>query len=394
MSYSKLKDYCTTSRQHEIIDSLIASNNMSETARKLGITRQAIQGTLKAIKLKGASQGYSPEHSMTRPVPENFQVKRISSYYDEDGQLSRQWVIGEPGKENQADMLKEFCEGLQAELKPAKRIKKPKGKFNKDLLAAVVIGDAHFGMLADASDNLTEDFNIQIASADLTSAIDYLVDMAPPAAEGILVNVGDFLHHDSSKNATGAGTPLDVSTRHPKALRIAGAVLRYCVERMAEKFPKVRVVNAAGNHDPTSALALSMFLEGLFEKSPNIIVEPTESKFYFLEFGKNLIGITHGDRIPANRLAGVMTRLAAEQWGRTQYRRWWVGHIHHKQKIALDSGCVVESFNTLAGTDAWHTASGYGGERGIEMIVLHKEFGEIGRQSPSLEMVRAHTIAA
>ena len=81
-----------------------------------------------------------------------------------------------------------------------------------------------------------------------------------------------------------------------------------------------------------------MFLEGVYEKNDRVIVEPTESKFYFLEFGKNLIGVTHGDRIPANRLGGVMTRLAAEAWGRTQYRRWWVGHIHHKQKLALDIG--------------------------------------------------------
>jgi hypothetical protein len=389
--YAALQQFCETDRQTEIIKNLIDTDSLTKTGVLLGISRQAVQNTLKTIKKKARLRGWDPEADMTRPGGEGIGLKRVSTNYDEDGAIRQQWVIFEPGKEEQGQQLIEFLEGLKAEIKPTKKSKVPKGKFKKDLLSAIVIGDGHLGMLADKEDNLDEEFNIEIATADLCAAIDFLVDSAPNAEEGMLVNVGDFLHHDDTKNRTpGHGNPLDVCTRHPKALRIAGATLRYCIDRMADRFKKVRVINAAGNHDPGSAIALSMFLEGVYEKDPRIIVEPTHSKFYFLEFGVNLIGVTHGDQIPANRLAGVMTRLASEMWGRTKYRRWWVGHIHHKQKLALDAGCTVESFNTLAGTDAWHAASGYGGERGIEMITLHKEFGEIARLSPSLEMIRAY----
>ncbi len=389
-NYKKLKEFCNTNRQQAVLALLAENSSMTKTAKEMNISRQGVQNIVKAVKHHGRKRGYDPDHDMTHPGPEGMALKRLSTNYDKDGEINQQWVIFEPGKEHQEQMFRDFCQGLSDEIAPQKKIKKPKGKFKSELLSAVVIGDGHLGSLAHKEDNLVEDFNIDIATKDLCAAIDYLVDQAPLAEEGMLVNVGDFIHVDGASNTTTGGTPQDTSVRHPRMLRIAGATLRYCINRMAEKFPRVTVVNAAGNHDATSALALSMFLEGLYEKDPRVTIEPTESKFFFREFGKNLIGITHGDRIPANRLTGVMTRLAAEQWGRTQWRRWWVGHIHHKQKLAMDAGCTIESFNTLAGTDAWHSASGYGGERGIELITLHKEFGEIGRLSPSLEMVRAY----
>lgn len=390
-NYSKLLEYCNTERQTEVLQTLIDAGSLTKAAPLLGVSRQAVQSAIKTIKKLARLQGYDPDKGLTKPQGNGLALKRVSTNYDEEGEIRQQWMIFEPGKEQQGEMLKEFCQGLADELKPAKKTKMPKGVFNPDLLSAIVIGDGHLGMLADKEDNHDEDFNIHVATKDLCSAIDYLVDTAPPSEECLLVNVGDFLHHDNTKNATpGHGNALDVCTRHPKALRIAGATLRYCIDRMAEKFPRVRVINAAGNHDPSSAIALSMFLEGVYEKDERIIVEPTMSKFYFLEFGKNLIGVTHGDQIPAPRLAGVMTRLASEQWGRTTWRRWWVGHIHHRTQQAMDAGLTIESFNTLAGTDAWHAASGYGGERGISLITLHKEYGEIGRHCPSLEMIRAY----
>lgn len=389
-SYEKLLDYCNTPSQIATLNAIIHQGTRSKAAGVLGVSRQNVDQSIRVIQKNARLRGYDPDMDLTKPSGDGLALKRVSTNYNAEGEINQQWVIYEPAKEEQMNRLREFCEGLMVELPRAKPTLGPEGKFNANLLSAIVIGDGHLGMLADKEDNLVEDFNIEVATADLRAAIEYLVASAPPSEECMLVNVGDFLHHDNTKNATpGHGHPLDVCTRHPKALRIAAATLRYLVDRMAEKFPRVRVVNATGNHDPSSAIALSMFLEGVYEGHPRVIIEPTKSKFYFLEFGKNLIGITHGDQIPAQRLAGVMTRLASEQWGRTQWRRWWVGHIHHKQKLALDAGCTVESFNTLAGTDAWHAASGYGGERGIELITLHKEYGEIGRLSPSLEMIRA-----
>jgi len=389
-NYANLLSYCKSDRQIEIFQGLIKHNSQNKTAQELNINISSVKEIVARVKNQASKQGYDPEHDMTHPIPMHMGLQRVSTNYDDEGNVRSQWVISKPGAEDAEQGFRAFCKGLTDEIAPLKPAKKPKGKFNNQLLAAIVIGDAHLGSLAHKEDNLKEDFNIDIATKDLRNAIDYLVDQAPMASEGMLINVGDFCHIDNAANTTTGGTGQDTSARHTRILRIAGATLRYAIDKMATKFPKVRVVNAAGNHDMTSAIALSMFLEGLYEKDKRVIVEPTESKFYFLEFGKNLIGVTHGDKIPFSRLAGVMTRLASEQWGRTKYRRWIIGHYHHSKRQEMDLGVTVEVFNSLAETDAWHSSSGYGGERVITCITYHKEFGEIGRNAPSLEMIRAH----
>ena len=390
-NYKELIEYAVTDRQKEILETLSDGLTITDTGEAHEISRQAIQNVIRAVKIKARQRGYDPERDLTRPVGEGMGIKRVSTNYDKKGDIAQQWVIQEPGKEEQGQRMMAFCKGLQDQFTPAKptNYTHPR-QMNTDVKACIQIGDAHLGMYAEKTDDYGEDFNIDIATADLRMAIDYLVDIAPYAEEGMLVNVGDFLHVDNAENTTTNGTRQDVACRHPSMLRIGGAVLRYCIDKMATKFKTVRVVNAAGNHDSSSAIALSMFLEGIYENCPRVIVEPTNGKFYFHEWGVNLIGITHGDRIPAPRLASVMTRLAAEAWGRTTHRRWWVGHIHHKQMLEMDVGCRIESFNTLAGTDKWHMDSGYGAERSISMILLHKDYGEIGRFNPSLELVKAY----
>jgi hypothetical protein len=158
---------------------------------------------------------------------------------------------------------------------------------------------------------------------------------------------------------------------------------------MLTKFKKVIVINARGNHDNDTAFALNMFLQGIYEKEPRVEVQGNRAKFNYIEFGKCLIGVNHGDKINTSRLVGTMTKMQAEAWGRTTFRRWWIGHIHHKTKQETDFGCMVESFNTLVPLESWHAACGYGAERRITMITLHKEFGEVSRLEPSIEMIRA-----
>jgi hypothetical protein len=71
-------------------------------------------------------------------------------------------------------------------------------KFADDLLPTIVIGDAHFGMRADARETKARDYDTKIASNDMLDAIEYLVDAAPASEQALLVNVGDFIHANGS----------------------------------------------------------------------------------------------------------------------------------------------------------------------------------------------------
>ena len=110
------------------------------------------------------------------------------------------------------------------------------------------------------------------------------------------------------------------------------------------------------------------------------------SKFWYYKFGKILIGSTHGDTAKPNKLPEIMAADKPSEWGDTDYRYWYTGHIHSRNVIEF-SGCVWESFRTLAAKDAWHSGAGYRSGRDMCSILLHKDFGEIGRNTVSVKMI-------
>jgi hypothetical protein len=94
--------------------------------------------------------------------------------------------------------------------------------------------------------------------------------------------------------------------------------------------------------------------------------------------------MTHGHRVKARELVGVMATDMAEAWGRTKHRMWYTGHVHH-ESVKEFPGCVVESFRTLAAKDAWHHAQGYRARRGAVADVWHRTRGKILRHEIGVE---------
>ena len=105
-----------------------------------------------------------------------------------------------------------------------------------------------------------------------------------------------------------------------------------------------------------------------------------------MHFGKVLIGSTHGDMAKPANLPLIMAADKQKEWGSSDFRYWYVGHVHHKD-IKEHPGCIVESCRTLAGRDAWHTAMGYRAGRDMQLIVHHRNFGETVRIRCDVSMV-------
>jgi hypothetical protein len=374
----KLKEYATD-RQAEYIDAVNKHGSNTRAAKALGIGRRAVDTGILSVKKKAASSGYAPDNDFTNPTAPGFGIKRVSTNYNEDGQINQQWVIQEQNKENQQEAFKEYMAGFLEDVKgKAKKTVKPKLKHDKDLMSMIVIGDAHVGMYAWHEETGKTDFDTNIACRDMRAAIDDLVERSPNAETGVLVDVGDFMHANTSDNATAKGTALDVDTRFPRILRAAGMVMRYCIDKMLTKYKNVVVIIAKGNHNPEPAVAVALMLNFYYDKEPRVDVKDTIGMFHYLEWGRHLIGVNHGDKIKPARLVSVMARDQAEAWGRTRFRRWITGHIHHERVIEHD-GCTVESFNTLAPPDAWHSGAGYGASQSMSLITLHKTKGRHSR---------------
>ena len=369
----------------EIIAALREHGSQAKAARALGLNLRTLERRIPLL----ARKGYSPDHDMVHPVPDGFMAKGVSGLYRRgEPEPLLQWVMSSVDHVRQAEMQQAVIAALQEEVRGLwVPFKAPKVTLENEL-SAYLIGDAHFGLYAWAEE-AGEDFDTSIASKDLRAAIDELVDRAPPSATGYLVDVGDFLHADSRNNSTPAsGNQLDVDTRFPRVVKIAVAALRYCIGRMLQKHTRVEVFITPGNHNPNSAGWLAMVLAAYFERDKRVIIETSPGKYFYRRFGNTLIGITHGDKTKMADLPGIMATDRAQDWGQTQHRYWWTGHIHHTRHQEF-RGCFVESFNTLAASDAWHHESGYRSSRQMQRIDIDASQGIVGRRLCSIGMIRA-----
>ena len=127
----------------------------------------------------------------------------------------------------------------------------------------------------------------------------------------------------------------------------------------------------------------------IFEREPRVIVDMSPSYYLYHRFGRVLIGVTHGDKAAAKfkDLGPIMATDRAKDWGETEHRYWFTGHIHHEKKQEFP-GVVVESLNTLAAADAWNAETGYRSRRQMSRVDFHSEHGEIGRGICNVKMVR------
>lgn len=374
-----LVEYAKTARQREAIRAWEESGESPvKAAAMLGITPSTLRDHVRAVKNYAAERGLSGNWDATRHVPEG-EVVIGRSIYTEDDEGNKAWLkTRRTMKEAERDKaIQAFVDALTKDLPKAKKQAQPKAKkFDPHLLPTIVIGDAHFGMRADARETKERDYDTKIASESMRDAIDYLVDLAPPSENALLVNVGDFIHANGSGGTTFGGTKLDVDTRIEVVLDVAAQTFVYSISKMLEKHKKVAVIMARGNHDSDTAIALALILKYYYANEPRVTILDPHGFFHTLQFGKNLIAVHHGDKVRAPKLASLLPKMLPEQWSSTNYRKWLVGHIHHQTLLETDNGVFVESFATLAPPDSWHAGAGYGAASAMHQIVFHREGGE------------------
>lgn len=373
----KLLEFCTTEWQKIQIQEIINCGGSSEeAAKRLNIDSGSIRKVRRLIEKRAAAKGYDPKRDLTKPVGDSQLLAGASTLYGEDGQIKLQWVKSMPEKEVAIrDKLKDYAEALTVDLPQAKPQRfKPKKSNDPNLLSAIFMGDAHVGQYSYGAETRQDDFDVNLATDQIRSAVDYLVDKAPPAETGMFVDVGDALHADSAHNTTFKGTPVDVDTRYHRTFYKLAEVMKYTINRMLQKFPKVVVIVARGNHNDSSAIAIQVLLSFYLEKEPRVTILPTQGFFHYVQFGKWLIAVHHGDKVKSNDLPGILARDLPKAWGETTHRIWALGHIHHQTAKEM-GGCIIRTFGTLAPPDGWHASQGYGSERVMEMLTFKREGG-------------------
>jgi len=368
----KLIDYATE-RQKEHLEAAIKHGSCLAADKVLGVSRNYTSKVIKDVERRAAKAGYSPNAGVNRPTMAGFELKRVSTLARNDlGEP--QWQIQEQSKANQAKALQDYVKGLCAEIEQVKPSKAAYHDYASDLMPSIFIGDAHIGMRAYGKETKHHNFDTKIATEQLRDAVDFLIDKAEPADTGLLVDVGDYTHADNHADTTTAGTALDSDTRYHSTMYQAAMCMRHMIGRMLEKCKEVVVVVARGNHNDNSAPAIQLMLSFYFEKEPRVRILDTESYYHYIEYGKWLLGITHGDKQKPESLAGSMARDMAGAWGRTTHRMWCTGH-YHKESVKTLPGVKHKVFAALPPPDSWHASRGFSGDGEMEMITFRKEGG-------------------
>jgi rhodanese-related sulfurtransferase len=375
MDYSYLLPFCESDKQKELLEKVIAGESIHKASMEVyGSPTNGLRA-FRRMKDRAARQGIAPESGMTKPVPDGFHLKGISTLYNAEGKQTAQWVKTNIDHERQAEMLKGFAEGLAAEITPRTPRPLPKNIYHTpDMMTGIFIGDAHIGMKAFGRETKHSDFDTSIALEQLREACDYLVERAEPTETGLLVNVGDLLHANTQHNTTFSGTPLDVDTRHSMVMEKAAIVLAYMVDRMLDKFKNVIVVCARGNHDTDAAGAIALMLKFYYRQEKRVNILRTDGFYHYIEYGNWLLGIHHGDKQKMEALAGSMARDMAQAWGRTTHRLWCLGH-YHKDAVRTLPGVKCKIFAALPPPDSWHASHGYSGDGEMEMLTFRKAGG-------------------
>lgn len=365
----------------EIIEAL-NGRTVTAAAKLLGMHER----NLYTHKARLARQGWSPEHDMTKTVPDGFHLKGTSTLY-KDGEAKLQWVKTSIDHERQRELFIQAAESMAAELPQVNSVICP-ARTLPHLMAVYPIGDAHIGMRAWGEETQGESWDMTRAVQVQCGAMAALVELAPAAEQAVIINLGDWFHADNMAGMTErSGHVMDLDGRYAKMIDVGMMVMRQCITSALKKHKTVRVINVVGNHDDTGALWMSVALRHTYENEPRVQVDRAPSAFHYIEHGKVLIGCHHGHTCKGERLPGVMAADQAQAWGRTEHRYWYLGHVHH-QSVKEYAGVTVESFNTLTAKDAYAAFGGYRARQNMKCIVMHAEHGEVSRHTVSPEMLK------
>ena len=262
-------------------------------------------------------------------------------------------------------------------------MKKKREKGNH--LLVINPADIHIGKYANGIET-GEDYNSETAVLRVLEGVQGLIDKAKGFdIDKVLFCIGnDVLHIDNVYNTTTKGTHQDVDGKWWEHYEIALMLYVKCVEMLREIAP-VDVLHSMSNHDYQSGFHLAHTLKSWFRKADDITFDVSVANRKYYKYGKNLIGLEHGDGAKMDKLPLLMANEKPKEWSETKYRYWYLHHIHHKVKHKwLDAkdfiGVTVEYMRSPSASDSWHARKGFCGvPKACEGFLHDKESGQVAR---------------
>lgn len=249
---------------------------------------------------------------------------------------------------------------------------------HSELLTVYPIADAHIGMRALQKES-GDDYDLDIASQRIRRAMDELVDASPSSQQAIILDVGDLTHADDTNYVTPRSKhTLDMAGTQYESIDAAIEVLSASIFAALRKHEEVLVRILRGNHNENSYIAVMFALHERFKLNPRVTIQKTPADFFVHEFGSCMFAAHHGDKAKADRLVMHMAHEWSDMWGRTKWRYYFTGHLHHS-KMQDVGGVQVEQLRAVTSRDKYAASHGYVGSPQMQAITYHKDMGEKSR---------------
>ena len=361
-------------------------NRLARAAeRGLMGTRPVLPGfAIKSIATTGADGAWIKQTKAAGEVfelPAGHKIKGVSALVDAEGRETLKWVKTTV-EAVEPTAIVEAVKLALADVAPAPVIPAPLAA-EADLLTVYPLADLHLGMHAWGRE-VGQNYDLKIAAARAREMAADLIGQSRPSRHAIILGLGDFFHMNDATNMTPrSGHLLDVDGRWPKVLATGVRLAMDMIELAAAKHDRVHVRFLPGNHDPDATVALTVALSVFYAGNPRITVDDDPGLHFYHRFGSVLLGATHGHTMKPDRMAMMLATDRREDWGATEHKHMFFGHIHHES--SREVGPVrVESFNTIAAKDAYAHGGGYRSGQALNALTFHRERGEIGRHRVNL----------
>lgn len=379
----RLKEWATP-RQLEFIEAIDMYGSQQKASQGLRVHKRTLERSLKALKENAARQGYSPEHNMTKTVPDGYMVKGVSTYYNAEGIPAGQWVKSAVDQDRMDTIMREAVAAMSEDLPRRDPVKSPVETIDA-LCNLVVFTDYHIGQLSWHREG-GADFDLKIAEKLLLDSFLYMIEAAPKAKHCVLCLQGDLLHTDGLLPLTpGHKNVLDADGRFSKIVATAIRVVRHLIDEALAKHETLHLIICEGNHDESGSMWLRHMFAALYENEPRMTVNDSELPYYVHQHGETMLAFHHGHKLKNEQLPMLFAAQYSKMWGNTTKRYCHTGHRHHVDEKEY-AGMTVTQHPTLAARDAHASRGGWISERAAAVVTYHKRFGQVGRTIACPEM--------
>lgn len=335
--------------------------------------------TVEARSARLAKQGFGHGNKHVKEhVPEGYLVKGTSTMVRANGEEVVRWIKSAIDHERLNEMLNAAADAFASEIDATPAVPEVNQDYS-NTLALYPVFDLHIGALAHKHES-GESYDTKAAESTMNRYFEYSVQASPNSRRAVLLIGGDMLHSDGLDAVTPAsGHVLDQDSRYAKLVYVAIRSLRKAVSEMLKKHHEVEIEIIEGNHDQASMVCLRAAMAAFYEEDERVKVNVSPAIMHVVEFGKTLLGFTHGHTMkkPETRLSALAVDHS-QAWGRSTYRYTHSGHFHHVTVTEHSLG-IDEVHGALAAKDAYSARGGWRSYRQAAVIIYSPEFGEVGR---------------